>query len=160
MTYRIRGLEPDRFAPLFAMDDAALAARLSRRVVAGAEGRYPCRVSLRDADPGDELVLTNFTNHAVETPYRNSFAIFVRKDAVAADYVDELPPVLRQRPIALRAYDAQGDLCQAALAVEDDVDPAIRVLLAEEAIAYIDAHNARHGCFAARIERYDGGRDD
>ena len=160
MTYRIRGLEPARFASLFAMDEAALAARLSRRIVAGAQGRYPCRVSLRDADPGEELVLTNFTNHAVDTPYRNSFAIFVRRDATAAEYVDELPPVLRHRPIALRAYDARGDLCRSALAVADDVDPALRALLADGAVACIDAHNAGHGCFAARIERYDGGRDD
>ncbi|MFW2351233.1 DUF1203 domain-containing protein [Qipengyuania sp.] len=160
MTYRIRGLEPGQFASLFAMDDAGLAARLSRRVVAGAEGRHPCRVSLRDAAPGEVLVLTHYTNHAVDTPYRNSFAIFVRRDAVAADHIDQLPPVLRHRPIALRGYDAGGDLRQAALAVEDDVDVAIRTLLADEAVAYIDAHNAKHGCFAARIERYDGGSHD
>ncbi len=159
MTYRIRGLEPGQFASLFAMDEAGLAARLSRRVVAG-EGRYPCRVSLRDADPGEELVLTNYTNHAVDTPYRNTFAIFVRRDAVATDHVDELPPVLRHRPIALRGYDAGGDLRQAALAVEDDVDAAIRTLLEDKAVAYIDAHNARHGCFAARIERYDRASHD
>ena len=30
---------------------------------------------------------------------------------------------------------------------------AIRDLFADPAIAYIAAHNAAHGCFAARIER-------
>lgn len=161
MTYRIRGLEPGQFGHFFALDDGALAAALTQRVQAGAQGRYPCRVSLRDADPGEELVLTHFTNHAVDTPYRNAFAIYVRKDATeAAEYVDILPPVLRERPIALRGYDASGCLHTAKLAVADDVDPAIRGLLDDPDVAYIDAHNAMHGCFAARIERYDEASHD
>ena len=66
MTYRIRGLDPAQFASRFAMDEGALAASLSQRLTADVEGRYPCRVSLEDAAPGEELLLTNFTNHAVE----------------------------------------------------------------------------------------------
>lgn len=160
MTYRIRGLEPAQFAPLFTMPDGALAGALARRVTAGPEGRYPCRVSLRDADEGDELVLTHFTNHAVDTPYRNAFAIYVRKDAQeAAQFVDSLPPVLRARPIALRGYTRDGALHTASLALADDVDAGIRALLADPQVAYIDAHNAMHGCFAARVERYDGAHD-
>ena len=34
-----------------------------------------------------------------------------------------------------------------------DADPAIRALFADARIAYINAHNAAAGCFAARIER-------
>ena len=41
----------------------------------------------------------------------------------------------------------------ARLAGPGEVDSAIRDLFADAAIAYIDAHNAAHGCFAARIER-------
>jgi hypothetical protein len=157
MTYRIRGLEPGQFTEYFAMGDRALDAVLARRVVASPDGRFPCRVSLDDAAPGEELVLVNFTNHAVATPYRNTFAIFVRKDAqVAADFIDALPPVLRGRPIALRGYAVDGSLDRAELALKDDVDAMVRDLLADPAVAYIDAHNAKHGCFAARIERYDG----
>ncbi|WP_145923696.1 DUF1203 domain-containing protein [Sphingopyxis macrogoltabida] len=59
------------------------------RVQAGEDGKYPCRVSLLDADPGDELALVHFTNHDVETPYRNAFAIFIRECAQeAAEYID------------------------------------------------------------------------
>ena len=126
MTYRIQGLEPGQFARFFASDEAELTRSLTHRVIAGEEGRYPCRVSLRDADPGDELVLTHFTNHAVDTPYRNAYAIYVRKDAgEAADYIDEMPPILRGRPIALRGYDAGGCLHTASLALQDDVDRAV-----------------------------------
>lgn len=156
MTYRIRGLDPAQFADRFAMESGALAASLSRRLTAEASGNYPCRVSLEDAAPGEEILLTNFTNHAVGTPYRNTFAIYVRRKAgCAAEFVDRLPPVLCARPIALRGYTADGLLHRASLALEDDVDAAIRDLLKDRDIAYIDAHNAKHGCFAARVERYE-----
>lgn len=156
MTYRIRGLDPAPFQPFFTMDDAQLAAHRAIRQVAAASRGFPCRVSLRDADAGDELLLVHHVNHAVETPYRSAFAIYVRKDAVAAaDYVDQTPPVFEGRPIALRGYSADGLLADARLALPGDADGAIRDLLGNAAIAYIDAHNAAHGCFAARIERHD-----
>lgn len=154
MTYRIRGLDPALFADQLALDDAGLARQRARREVAG-EGYFPCRVTLEDAEPGEALLLTHYANHAVEGPYRNAFAIYVRTNATeAAEYVDSLPPVLRARPIALRGYTADGDLHRAALAIADDVDAQVRTLLTYPAVAYIDAHNAMHGCFAARIERH------
>jgi Protein of unknown function (DUF1203) len=156
MTYRIRGLDPAKFAHLFASDPAELERNLARREVAGAAGYYPCRVSLEDAAPGEVLVLAHFANHDVASPYRNAFAIYVREGAdVAAEYVDAPPPILRGRPIALRGYDTNGDLHRAALALVDDVDAQARALLDDPAVAYIDAHNAMHGCFAARIERFE-----
>ena len=159
MTYRVRGLDPQQFKPLFAMGVDGLRSARATRLTAGVEGKFPCRVSLRDAEPGDELALVHFTNHDVETPYRNAYAIYVREAATeAAEYIDELPPVLRARPIALRGYDAAGNLAQAAIALNDDVDQSVRALLDDPTIAYIDAHNAMHGCFAARIERHGEGQ--
>ena len=154
MTYRINGLSPQEFAPLFTMADSELAARRAVREVAG-EGRFPCRVSLQDALFGEELMLTYYINHAVETPYRSAFAIYVRADAKEpAEFIDEMPPILRGRPIALRGYTAQGSLHRAGIALHDDTDAQARELLDDPEIAYIDAHNAMHGCFACRIERY------
>ncbi|MEL7447051.1 MAG: DUF1203 domain-containing protein [Pseudomonadota bacterium] len=156
MTYRIRGLDPEIFAQQFMMTDAELKMIRSRRVTAGKTGRYPCRVSLEDAPEGDALVLAHYTNHDVDTPYRNAFAVYARKDAhQPAEYIDEMPPILRARPIALRCYDAEGNLHRAGLSLQDDVDAVAREFLKDPTIAYIDAHNAMHGCFAARIERYD-----
>lgn len=95
MTYRIRGLDPQQFTPVFAMDADGLKRARATRVQAGEDGKYPCRVSLLDADPGDELALVHFTNHDVETPYRNAFAIFIRECAQeAAEYIDELPVMI------------------------------------------------------------------
>lgn len=153
MTYMIEGLAPDCFAPLFAMDDAGLAAINARRVTATADMGFPCRISLEDARAGEELILLHHVSHDVETPYRSAYAIYVRPGVDAARYRDELPPVFAGRPIALRAFDAAGMLQTARLAAPGEADGAIRDLFADADVAYIDAHNAAHGCFAARIER-------
>lgn len=153
MTYSITGLVAEQFAPLFAMDDAELAARGARRVTASADRGFPCRISLEDARAGEELILLHHVSHDVDTPYRSAYAIYVRPDVSAATYCDEVPPVLEGRPIALRAFDSAGMLQTASLAAPGDADKAIRDLFDDDGIAYIDAHNAAHGCFAARIER-------
>ena len=153
MTYSIQGLSPEPFAPLFAMDDAGLAALNARRVTATADRGFPCRVSLEDAKAGEALILLHHTSHDVETPYRSAYAIYVRPGVEAATYRDELPPVFEGRALALRAFAADGMLQTARLVGPGEADGAIRDLFEDDAIAYIDAHNAAYGCFAARIER-------
>ena len=153
MTYRISGLSPDHFAPLFEMDDAGLAARNARRVTATADRGFPCRISLADARAGEELILIHHVSHDVATPYRSAYAIYVRPDVAAATFRDELPPVFEGRSLALRAFDKDGMLQSARLVGPGDADGAIRDLFAGDATHYIDAHNAAYGCFAARIER-------
>lgn len=153
MTYSIQGLSPEPFAPLFAMGDSELAALNARRITATADRGFPCRVSLEDAKAGEALILLHHTSHDVETPYRSAYAIYVRPGVEAATYRDELPPVFEGRALALRAFAADGMLQTARLAGPGEADGAIRDLFADDAIAYIDAHNAAYGCFAARIER-------
>ncbi|WP_033074546.1 DUF1203 domain-containing protein [Sphingopyxis sp. MWB1] len=153
MTYSIAGLDPADFAPLFAMDDAALAERGAMRVTAAAPKSFPCRISLVDAAHGETLILLHHISHDVPTPYRSAYAIFVRQNVEAAHYEDRVPPVFERRPIAMRGFDAQGMLRDAKLALPGEADAAIRALFADESIAYIDAHNAAHGCFAARVRR-------
>jgi hypothetical protein len=154
MTFAISGLPIDPFQPLFGLDDEALAARGAVRVTA-AEGRYPCRVTLQDAAPGETLILLNHRDHDVETPYRSAYAIYVRERArQSASLTDRLPPVLRGRPIALRVFDENHMLMGAELALNDDVEAAVLRRFADPAVAYLQAHNAAHGCFVARIDRH------
>ena len=124
------------------------------RDVATASKGFPCRVSLEDAREGEELVLFHHVSHDVATPYRFAYAIYVREGAkLPAEYVDETPPVFEGRPIALRGFDPQGNLRNAALALPGQADAKIRELFDQDDIAYIHAHNAAHGCFAAKVER-------
>ena len=154
MTYTITGLSPEPFAPFFAMDDPALAAHNAVRVTATSKPGFPCRISLQDAEPGEQLILLHHVSHDVATPYRSAYAIYVRADAgAAATYVDMIPPVFEGRPIALRGFDADGMLRMALLAAPGEADAKIHMLFDNQDIAYIHAHNAAHGCFSARIDR-------
>lgn len=153
MTYRIEGLRRADFAHLFALNDAELAAHNAVRVTATGPG-FPCRVSLEDAKAGEQLILLNYTSHDVATPYRSSYAIYVREGAdEIAPLIDATPPVFEGRPLGLRAFDQDGMLKDAALALPGQADAKIRELFAGDNIAYIHAHNAAHGCFSARIDR-------
>ena len=154
MTYRISGIAPERFERLFGLPDAALAAEGVVRVTADKKPGFPCRITLEDAEPGETLLLLNHEDHDAATPFRSSYAIYVReKAAEAAVLEDELPAVFANRAIALRAFDAEGMLRGASLALAGDADERIRELFDRDEIAYIHAHNAAPGCFAARIER-------
>lgn len=154
MAYRIEGLVPAAFAALFAMSDDELAERNAKRVTATASRGFPCRVSLEDAREGEALILVHYVSHDVATPYRSAYAIYVRESAeAAAEFIDATPPVFEGRPLGLRGFDADGMLKAALLALPGEADAKIRELFANEEIATIHAHNAAHGCFAARIER-------
>jgi Protein of unknown function (DUF1203) len=72
VNFRIRGLLAGQFSHLFALPDAELAAQGAVRKIA--DGPCPCRISLTDATPGDEVMLVNYEHHAVASPYRMRFA--------------------------------------------------------------------------------------
>jgi hypothetical protein len=153
MAYRIEGLAPQAFESLFGMMDGELAARGAMRVTADAPTGYPCRVSLRDADAGEELILLNHVSNDVPTPFRTAYAIYVRKGAQAAFYTDETPDYLDRRTLSLRGFDQAGMLQDALLAMPGEVDAQVRALFGRADIATIHAHSAAYGCFLARIER-------
>jgi hypothetical protein len=145
MTYRIEGLAPEPFAPLFELSDAELAERGARRVTADSKPGFPCRVSLADAEPGEEVVLLNYASHDVAGPFRTTYGIYVRKDAVPSPaYVDETPAYLERRTLGLRGFDAEGMLRAGLLAMPGEADARIRELLGRPEIDSIHAHNAAY----------------
>jgi hypothetical protein len=68
--------------------------------------------------------------------------------------VDEVPAVLSVRKaIALRAFDAAGMMVDADVVPGAEVEALILRLFENPQAAYLHAHNAGRGCFAARIDR-------
>lgn len=154
MTYKISGLDPSTFAHLVGRSDELLAAHGAVRVIANADRGFPCRISLDDAKAGETLILLRHVSHDVATPYRSAYAIYIRESAdQPAVYENRTPPVFEGRPLGLRGFGADGNVKNALLALPGEADQKIRALFDDPAIAYIDAHNAAHGCFAARVER-------
>ena len=151
MTYRIAGLDPAPYKPLFQLSDAELA----KRGIVGMtvdDPTFPCRISLVDRPIGERVLLVNHVSHDVENPYRATHAIFVA-DAEQSEYYDEVPPVFEKRVLSLRAFDKDGMMADAVLAQPGEADGAIRKLFDNPEIETIHAHNAVRGCFSAKIER-------
>lgn len=154
MHFRIRGLPAEEFAPLFALSDAELAEHGAvRRIAEPREPGFPCRVSLTDSSPGNELILVNYEHHPVDSPYRMRFAIFVRKGDETFDAVDTVPEQLRKRTLAVRAFDAAGMMLGVELVDGTKLEDAIGRLFADPRAIYLHVHFAAPGCYAARIER-------
>jgi len=155
MGFQISGLKFAEFAPLVGLSDGQLEALNVRRVVADRHPGFPCRVSLIDAQPGESVLVVNYEHLPVDSPYRARYAIYVRQNAIDARVArDEIPPVLQKRLLSVRAFSAAGMLLDADIAEGAPALAAvIERLLAPEEVAFLHLHNARPGCFAARVDR-------
>lgn len=156
MSFRIQGLSAEPFRALYGLSDSALRERGVSRHIAFTTPGFPDRIELRDASPGESLLLLNYLHQPADTAYRASHAIFVREGALDAyDTVGEIPEVMHRRMISLRAFNAGHLMLDAELATGDAIGVAIRRLLDDPAVAYLQAHYALRGCYAARVLRAD-----
>jgi hypothetical protein len=154
MSFRVRGLPAATFAPLFRLSDSQLAMQTALRVIADRSAGFPCRISLRDARVGETLLLVNYEHLPVATPYRSRHAIFVRENAVEAQLaIGEVPEVLLTRLLSLRAFDDAGMMIDADVMPGSEVACAAERILESSRVRFLHVHNAKRGCFAARIER-------
>jgi len=154
MSFRITGLPAKDFAHLFALSDEELAAQGAvRRVADGRTPGYPCRISLTDSQPGDELLLVNYEHHPVNSPYRMRFAVYVRKGEETYDAIGEIPKQLRNRMLAVRSFDEDAMMVGWELIDGRQLEAAIERLFADSRAGYLHVHYPAPGCYAARIER-------
>ncbi len=154
MNFRITGLSPEPYVALYGLSDAALLEKgVVRRIVDESPG-YPERIELRDAEVGESLLLLNHTYQPADTPYHGRHAIFIREGAQeAAQFINEVPEVMRRRTLSLRAFNAEHFIVEADLVAGAEASQAIERLFALPGVTYLHAHYAKYGCFAARIDR-------
>jgi uncharacterized protein DUF1203 len=155
MDFRIIGLPFAPFAPIFDMSESELAARGTVRRVAPPQSIYPCRVSLQHAQPGETVVLTNYVHLAdPSSPYRSLGPIFVRREpGPTFDRVNEVPSVLKARPLSLRAYDRGNMIVAAQVTNGNELPAALEGLLAGDEVADVHVHSAAYGCYLCRAAR-------
>jgi hypothetical protein len=154
MNFRISALPVEPFSGLFGLSDEELRRQGAVRRVADTKPGFPCRVSLEDAEPGETLILLNYEHLPVDSPYRSAHAIFVREGAKQAQPgVNEVPELLRRRLLSVRAFDAAGYLLDAEVTQGTALESVIEPMLARSDVAYLHVHNAKPGCYAARIDR-------
>ena len=156
MSFRILGLDATPFMPLYGRSDAELQSLGVVRMTVSAPHSAPDRIELRDAVPGETVLLLNHEYLDVPSPYRGRHAIFVREGATRTfDAVDAVPDCIRRRLMSLRAFDARGMMVDADVVEGVELESLVERLLARPDVRFIQAHHARRGCYAARVERVE-----
>lgn len=154
MPFQISALTDAPFHHLFNMTDAELSAQGARRVEADAYPGFPCRVSLEDAQIGETLVLFNYKHLDLNSAYAASHAIYVKEGATQAEpKPGEIPAAIASRLLSVRAFDNEGFMVEADIADGADVALLLEQFLGRTDVAFVDIHNAKRGCFAARAHR-------
>jgi hypothetical protein len=151
-----------RFVPLPAPlpDVASLPGGAVRHVVADRPSSFPCRRCLRDAEPGEALLLLSYDPFLGSSPYRQPGPIFVHEAGCSPDPDDltstparPAPDQLRRRRLSVRSFDTTHLMLGAELTDGDAVADVARRMLSDPRAMYLHVHNAAPGCFAVRVDR-------
>lgn len=154
MGFRISGLRRQQFEEFFTLDDAALKTHGGKRYTADKKPGFPCRVSLRDADIGEGVILVPFRHQASNSPYRATGPVFVREAAQDVTLSSNtVPELLRTRLLSVRAYDASDLMTEADVVDGQELENALARMFANDRVSYVHLHFARPGCFACRVDR-------
>ncbi|KAB7615310.1 DUF1203 domain-containing protein [Amylibacter sp. SFDW26] len=154
MPFQIHALDQTQFEHYFSMSEQELTnANAVLETVTESPG-YPCRVSLADAKVGETILLVNYSHLPEASPYQASHAIYVRKDIPSVKLEpDTIPDVISSRLISIRAFDNNHMMQRADVVDGKILKGQLEEILAEGTISYIHLHNAKQGCFAAKVTR-------
>ena len=154
MSFVIQALEADQFSHLFSMSAADLKGHHALRCKVTDEPGFPCRISLADADIGEEVILLHYTHQPEDTPYRASHAIYVRENVTTAQPAPrDIPETLKMRLSSVRAFTATHLMKIADVVDGADLGDILNSIFTDPDIAYIHIHNAKTGCFLAKAAR-------
>jgi hypothetical protein len=115
----------------------------------------PCRQCLRNAQPGERMVLAGYSPFRQPGVYKEVGPIYIHADE-CEPYADSeaFPPEIKKgRTLTLRAYNHQHAIQDALLADEKTAEQTLERLLGDERVAYVHARNAAYGCFMCAVER-------
>ena len=115
---------------------------------------YPCRVSLEDADIGEEVILIPYEHHSVTSPYKARGPIFIRKNAKNSNLaINEIPSILTHRLLSLRVYDKNAMMIDAYTIEGKELVGTINDIFNNEKAVYIHIHNSSPGCYNCEVKR-------
>ena len=138
-------------------EDVAEEARRSPGAVpaVAGDGPYPVRCCLRDADDASDVVLASIMPFRGESPYAAASPVYVHAERCEGHTAerDEVPEMLRDRILSVRAYDGSHMLTGTEVVRGTGLESALNRLLGDAPGAYVHVHFAGPGCFACRIDR-------
>jgi hypothetical protein len=152
--FQLSGIDHVQFEPLFALPDEQLEKLCAIRRIATESQGFPCRVSLEDAEVGEELLLLPFQHQPAASPYRASGPIFVRRGATRKTLeIGEVPTYITRRLISVRAYDSSDIMVAATVCDGSAVRGELDRYFGDAGVEYIHLHNAKQGCFSCLAKR-------
>ena len=153
-SFQLTGIAHEQFEPLFCMSDEQLKQHGAVRRFATESPGYPCRVTLQDAEAGEELLLLPYLHQPAASPCRASGPIYVRRGAKRRTLaIGEVPDYVTRRLMSVRAYDSEHMIVEASVCEGTLAAIEIERLFKFEQIAYIHLHNAKRGCFSCQVNR-------
>lgn len=114
----------------------------------------PCRVCLRDAEPGDEVLLFSYSPFAGPTPYRTVGPVFAHATECPPYAHDgAIPEQLARRLLSVRAMTADARIRVSDVCEGRELAAMIDRLFADPAVAELHVHTARNGCYLCKVVR-------
>jgi len=152
--FKIKAIGKHNFSELLNLNEQELEKHNAKWITADTNPGYPCRVSLLEAKVSERVLAVPFCHHDVDSPYRASGPIFVRENAEMAEpEVNEIPEILRERLLSVRAYNSQQIMIHAEILQGAELETRIRRQLLNSEIEYLHIHNANPGCFNCSVHR-------
>jgi hypothetical protein len=155
MNFKITAIE-NKYNHLFNLNEEELASKGGVKMIVDEKPGYPCRVTLEDAEIGEEVVLFPFEYHKTDSPYKASGPIFIRKNAEKANLdINEIPEMLFKRLQSLRVYDKNGMMIDVKTLEGNEIRKEIESIFSNDLANYIQIHNANPGCYNCQVNRME-----
>jgi hypothetical protein len=154
MSFQINALDHKPFQDMFHLNKNELYEIGGIKMTVNEHPGFPCRVSLEDANIGEEVILIPFEHHKTNSPYQAKGPIFVRKGVQKKAFeINEIPKMLEHRLLSFRGYDKLGIMKSAITEEGKETKTTIERIFRNDSIAYIHIHNASPGCFNCEVQR-------
>ena len=153
--FKISAIE-NNYNHLFDLSEKELKAMSAVKMFVDTKPGYPCRVSLEDAEIGEEIVLFPFQHHRTDSPYQSSGPIFVRKNAKSPKVgINVIPEMLVHRLLSLRVFDNKGMMIDAKTVEGKKLENEIVMIFNNSLAQYIHIHNSSPGCYNCQVDRIE-----
>lgn len=154
MSYQVHALDPAQFAPFWEMTDEELAEHGAVKQIVNSKPGTPCRISLQDAEVGEEVILLGYAHLKMNSPYDGCGAIFIRKADQVFLQPNTVPEVVTEKRLfSVRGYDERGMMIETNVVLGPELDQELHRCFANQEVALVHVHNAKPGCFAFAVTR-------
>ena len=122
-----------------------------------ATGGEPLRCCLRNAQPGEPLILFGYEPPIGKSPYHEVGPVFACAEPCRGPATDVAYPAdWRGKPQVLRSYDRRGWIHAAELHDGKNPEAVIARLLADPEAVQLHSRNVAYGCFMFLLTRPTG----